>query len=343
MRIIYFVLASLLISFKVYAQVTLNFDDFSEDFISEKKVEHSQKIQLTPISHDEPEKTQEKKTVVTKKSVVKKEKIKTPPPKKVVKKNYIVKERSLEDDHDKLKPRSEPVPVVKIQEIEKQIKQDLLKDEVSASIKNDSQVKNTESNSSAKLENLSENNSPTNLDYFPSLKNEAISTTKAVENKESIVSFEKKQENTYFNQNKNLSVLSVNESNLQRRSDELKKFIPADSKTFSDLQKKKFLYLILVFEKKSSHLTEDMESWIEKVALELQKNKKFNLIIYSYSGPTDPEFGREHHLSLQRALRVRSSFSRRGITVHRISYRSWGKIGAGDKYPDRVDILLSEK
>lgn len=337
MRVIYFLLASFLISLKVNAQVTLNFDDLSEDFISEKKVEHSQKIQLTPISHEETGKKHEKSKVVVKKGNVKKENVQPSQKQQSQKKNYIVKEQEKEDAHDKLKPRSEPVPVVKVQEIAKQVEEILSTKKLNSS------------------ENVvqKENQEKTILELKTSEKHDDVSETKfsvkkddnsvILEKKEHLVFKEKEQRVNSFYPDKKSSILSVNENNLQKRSDALKKFIPTDSKTFFDIQKEKYLYLVFVFEKKSSHLTEDMESWIDKISLELQKNKKLNLIIYSYSGPTDPEYGREHHLSLQRALRVRSGFSRRGITIHRISYRSWGKIGAGNEYPDRVDILIHAK
>lgn len=126
------------------------------------------------------------------------------------------------------------------------------------------------------------------------------------------------------------------------RSATLAKEIPEESATKQALQKSRRLAHIFLFENKSAELTEEMESALNTMIKSLKRSPSQRVLLYAYSAPTTPEFGRERQISLRRALKVRSYFSRNGISSLRVEIRPQGQKGAGTQIPNRLDILIAE-
>lgn len=217
---------------------------------------------------------------------------------------YQVKESARQDEHDKLKPRANPVPVVKI-------------------------IKSTPTET-AKTETAA-NETPER----PQTESAAVAGTGVI---------------TPFAADGALaadilrrSVYPV-EGKLGRkgRSIMLSREISAESATAKAIGRGLLLYDIFLFEDRSSDLTDEMTMELVAVAEEMRKEPKRRLLLLSYSGTTSPERGRERQLSLRRALAVRTALTQLGVRSLRIELRSQGQKGAGEKMPNRVDILFDD-
>ncbi|MBR1778517.1 MAG: OmpA family protein [Alphaproteobacteria bacterium] len=142
----------------------------------------------------------------------------------------------------------------------------------------------------------------------------------------------------------NFSVFPVSEKlTTEERSALLAKEIPQESATIKALTDKKTLYGILIFDKKSAELTEEMQNALNNVAAVMKKEKGRRLILYSYSTADPAEPGKERQYALRRALMIRSYLTVQGIHSLRIELRSQGSKGAGDKIPDRTDLVFLDK
>lgn len=127
------------------------------------------------------------------------------------------------------------------------------------------------------------------------------------------------------------------------RSAILAKEVPADSATKKALDQKKELLHIFVFESKSSALTDEMQAALDSTAETMKKSRGKRLLLYSYSAADPAEPGKERQYALRRALMIRSYLTQKGIHSLRIEMRSFGQKGAGEKMPDRTDILIEDK
>ena len=86
-----------------------------------------------------------------------------------------------------------------------------------------------------------------------------------------------------------------------------------------------------------------MQTVLNDIAVQMKKNKKKRLIVYSY-GSSDPvEPGKERQYALRRALQIRSYLIEQGLHSLRIELRSQGQKGAGNKIPDRADLVFQER
>ena len=140
------------------------------------------------------------------------------------------------------------------------------------------------------------------------------------------------------------SVVPVSDSLTQEeRSSVLSLEIPSNSATFKALSAQRTLYAVFRFEKKSLELTHEMQTVLNDIAVQMKKNKKKRLIVYSY-GSSDPvEPGKERQYALRRALQIRSYLIEQGLHSLRIELRSQGQKGAGNKIPDRADLVFQER
>lgn len=129
----------------------------------------------------------------------------------------------------------------------------------------------------------------------------------------------------------------------EERSAALAREIPQDSATIKALSDKKTLSHIFLFKKKSAELTEEMQDVLNTLAASLKKDKGRRLILYSYGAADPAEPGKERQYALRRALMIRSYLTTQGIRSLRIELRSQGARGAGDKIPDRTDIIIQDK
>ena len=127
------------------------------------------------------------------------------------------------------------------------------------------------------------------------------------------------------------------------RSASLAKEIPAESATFKALSDKKALHDVFRFEKKAIELTPEMQTELDKVAVLLKKDRKKRLVLYAYASEDITEPGKERQYALRRALMVRSYLIVQGIHSLRIELRSQGQKGAGDRIPDRTDLVFQDK
>ena len=126
----------------------------------------------------------------------------------------------------------------------------------------------------------------------------------------------------------------------KERSAFLVKEVPDDSATAKAVLKNKDLRTILVFRDTSIDLTDEMRTELKTLAAEAGKTKNSRILLLSYSRPSAQRIGGERQTSLRRALAVRSALARAGISSLRIEIRSQAAKGAGEKLPDRVDILV---
>ena len=124
------------------------------------------------------------------------------------------------------------------------------------------------------------------------------------------------------------------------RSEALAALLPAGCPTLSLLSQHKKLWTVLEFEPRSVVLTEKTVSRLDKLAAYLTARPEKKVVVVSYTAPLSPEFGRERQLTLRRALAVRSALAEKGVRTLRVEIRSSGMNGAGDKYPDRADIIV---
>lgn len=351
-----------------FAQVTLDLDVLLDEIPAKKTLQEekaSLKKQEKTVKKAAPPQKPKKVTPAVK-PVVKKTPVPAKPVvKKVVAKpteKYRVKETEKKDAHDKLKPHAAPVPNVKVlassnsleasedpktennvptnQNVPKQtepkiskhfLKQQLLnkKEETVSPAKQKIEQKPVASEVVKETVSLPEK--PKNLQE----KHPVVAETKSL----------KEPETLSASPALNFSVFPVSEKLTQtERSAELSKNIPAESATIKALSdKKKALHHIFVFEPRSIELTEEMENELNSIAGIMRTDKNKRLILYAYSS-TDPAVpGKERQYALRRALMIRSYLTTKGIHSLRIGLRAQGLNAAGDKIPDRTDLVFHEK
>lgn len=269
------------------------------------------------------------------------------PPKPAVKQpakpvaKYEVKENGKGDAHDKLKPRANPVPVVKVLPVApvKTVPAEepaetavaeartapaepvLSKHFLEQQARQENEERASRERAAKVLEVLMQSRQEAAAEQ-PSEKTAAAVPSKADEAvKWSVFPVVKKM-------------------TPKERSAFLVKEVPADSATAKAVLKNKDLRTILVFRDGSVDLTDEMRAEAQTLAKEAGKTKNSRILLLSYSRPSEQRSGGERQLSLRRALAVRSALARAGVSSLRIEIRSQAAKGAGEKLPDRVDILV---
>lgn len=284
----------------------------------------------------------EKAKTVRKKNAKSKKTVKAKKPKKPVKpvvkppvkpvKKYEVKENGTGDAHDRLKPRADPVPTVKVLPVAPlpvteqppvlQAEAETAPAEPMLSKHFLEQQENAEH--AAKELDLMKRAQTAGPDTVPEMLL-TRKTAKALKTDEAA---------------KWSVVPVIRKLTPKERSAFLVKEVPADSATAKAVLRNKDLTAIFVFPENSAELTEEMQSEAEKLAKLFKKERSRRILILSYSRPSSPNVGRERQTSLRRALAVRSALARAGVSSLRIEIRSHATKGAGSKLPDRTDILI---
>lgn len=284
----------------------------------------------------------EKAKTVRKKNAKSKKTVKAKKPKKPVKpvvkspvkpvKKYEVKENGTGDAHDRLKPRADPVPTVKVLPVAPlpvteqppvlQAEAETAPAEPMLSKHFLEQQENAEH--AAKELDLMKRAQTAEPDTVPEMLL-TRKTAKALKTDEAA---------------KWSVVPVIRKLTPKERSAFLVKEVPADSATAKAVLRNKDLTAIFVFPENSAELTEEMHSEAEKLAKLFKKESSRRILILSYSRPSSPNVGRERQTSLRRALAVRSALARAGVSSLRIEIRSQATKGAGSKLPDRTDILI---
>lgn len=332
------------------AQVTLDLDAILDNETVEKPVKSTpKKLQLTKPKTLILKKKSGSETVS--KNVISKPQNKNKPTaKKTTSKSpFETISAPKKEDIEKTKPKSAPVPVVTIKTVEK--------------IEEKKEVKTPSVNTKpdiAPQETIKEEPAPIIEEKKPeeaeiskhfieqqieAQKAQVIEEPKANNEEQPNASSQVSQNNSSKEvKNTIWSVFPVTQRmDYPERSEFLSKAIPQDSATYSAIKKDRYLYLIFSFENNSADLSEEMLFEIENLAKILNDDKTLSVLIYAYSGSTAPEYGRERELSLRRAIMVRYGLMQHGIKPLRIEIRSMADKGAGDKTPNRADILLYHK
>ena len=320
------------------AQITLDWDVLTDTSPSEENAsslrsdtEKKSTILLKAPSSEVSKKNKKtsKKTKPAPKKTTKKE-----PPKPSEK--YHVQETLQKDEHDKLKPHAAPVPQVKVLETndtaepaEKEILPEKTPEET-AGPKISKHFLEQQSVEPPTPQQMQE-------EILPKKEPEQ---TEIAEVKPEIKEIAPEEKSLLLN----FSVFPVSEKlSAAERSVVLSKELPPESATVKALTDKKTLQYILIFEKKSVELTEEMQNTLDGIASSMKKEKGRRLILYSYCSPDPAEPGKERQCALRRALKIRSYLPMCGIQSLRVELRSQGQKGAGDKIPDRTDIVIQDK
>jgi len=287
-------------------------------------------------------KTAKKKPARTKKAIkAQKPKQPTKPAVKQPEKpaaKYEVKENGPGDAHDKLKPRANPVPVVKVLPVapvpvaektkpaESEPQTAPAEPMLSKHFLAQQEIEERASRERAAkvLEVLKQSQSDLKADAVPETPKTAKADTSA-ETREAV---------------KWSVVPVIKKMTPKERSAFLVKEVPEESATAKAVSKNKNLRSILVFRGDSIDLTDEMQTEMKSLAAEVGKTKNSRVLLLSYSRPSSERIGGERQISLRRALAVRSALSRAGISSLRIEIRSQATKGAGDKLPNRVDVLI---
>lgn len=312
--------------------------------------EKTQNVPLNPPAKQKPAPAKPQKTKPAKAKTVraqkpaKAKKAKTPakpavkqPAKPVAK--YEVKENGKGDAHDKLKPRANPVPVVKVLPVAP-VKTIPAEEPEEKSVA-ETQTPPVEPMLSKHFlaqqeseERASRERAAKVLEVLKQSRREA-----AAEQPSEQTAVKKTLSKT--DEAVKWSVFPVTKKMTPKeRSAFLVKEVPDDSATAKAVLKNKDLRTILVFRDTSIDLTDEMRTELKTLAAEAGKTKNSRILLLSYSRPSAQRIGGERQTSLRRALAVRSALARAGISSLRIEIRSQAAKGAGEKLPDRVDILV---
>lgn len=338
-----------------FAQITLDLGVLADEFpVKEEKKpaanEPKEKIRL-----ENPEKETVKKPVPPQKAVpAQKPVVKNNPPKQKKnvkpKEKYKVTESAAKDEHDKLKPHAAPVPDVKVlsakslaavpekQEQPDQTDQQKTAPEIPSELNEPKLSKHfLEKQQEKKTEASVLNDTPPVALVSKRTSDETRKKEGAETSKTNIT------ETKSFPSILNFSVFPVFEKlTAVERSALLAKELPEDSATVKVLNDKKLLTQILIFEKKSAELTDEMRNVLNETATLMKKDKQKRLVLYSYC-PNDPaEPGKEWQYALRRALIIRSYLTSQGVLSLRIELRVQGSKGA-ERIPDRTDLVLSDR
>ena len=274
---------------------------------------------------------------------------------------FHVTESAQSDEHDRLKPRANPVPKVKIlatedssrrdknEEVETAVRpaapklskhfleQERLKERQQAEEKETAAaaekpaVKQAEAKPAEKPRSLLET-APDTLSVQPKTLLRTAGGAETPAGK------------TAAKQPVRFSVFPVSSKlTPEERSARLAQEIPQDSATAAALKHNRALYHIFIFETGATQLGDEMQAALDAMAEQLKKYPSKRVSLYSYSAPDPVRTGGERQHSLRRALAVRSYLAQQGINTLRMEIRSFGQKGAGSKIPDRTDILIKEK
>lgn len=306
--------------------MTLDLDVLSDIPDTPEPPKKGRKIRLAAPKQEKTssrKKNENARGAATQKTEKKQPAQKTVQPRKETKPNrYQVKETGRQDEHDKLKPRANPVPVVKVLKstpMEPPKTETAAEPEISKHFL-EQQAQQKPAEAVAVIETSADGT-----------EQPALAVQEAVKPSPAVKTIVRR------------SVFPVNEKlGRKGRSLALFKEIPTDSATAKAVERGQSLYDIFLFEDRSAELTDEMRLELIAIAEEMKKAPKRRLLLLSYSGSTAPERGRERQLSLRRALTVRSMLTRLGIRSLRIELRSQGQKGAGDNLPNRVDILFDD-
>lgn len=304
--------------------------------------EKTQNVPLNPPAEQKPAPAKPQKTKPAKAKTVraqkpaKAKKAKTPA-KPVAK--YEVKENGKGDAHDKLKPRANPVPIVKVLPVAP-VKTIPAEEPEEKSVA-EAQTAPAEPMLSKHFlaqqeseERASRERAAKVLEVLKQSRREA-----AAEQPSEQTAVKKTLSKT--DEAVKWSVFPVTKKMTPKeRSAFLVKEVPDDSATAKAVLKNKDLRTILVFRDTSIDLTDEMRTELKTLAAEAGKTKNSRILLLSYSRPSAQRIGGERQTSLRRALAVRSALARAGISSLRIEIRSQAAKGAGEKLPDRVDILV---
>lgn len=325
----------LLTAQSVFAQITLNLDVLTDDFIDKGTVSTAP----------------EKKPAPPKKPVVKP--VQKPKPVK----KYTVQESKIQDEHDKLKPRAKPVPEVKVVSMDRKVPQKETNKPKTVTIKDGDSVIVLKEPPLSKLYIEQEKNKAIQAEQTAEIKKAPEKPKEAVKKVEPAPKtlLSQKQNKTDDEEKtpqaktkpapKKFSVFPVAKNlSTRKRSEALLKEIPLDAPTKAAAESKGMdLAHLFIFEESSAELTKDMQAALQELANELKKSPKKRILLYTYAGSTAPDYGRERQVSLRRALMIRSYLSRAGIRSLRVEIRSQGENGAGIVLPNRADILVFER
>lgn len=361
-------LAVFMTSQAAFAQITLDLDVLTEDFIpkdattsvpvlKEPGSEKKEPIPLKPPAAKKAEKPKARpaaKPAAPKKPAVR-------PVKKTEK--LEVKEPAVKDEHDKLKPRANPVPKVKVLAAEtREVKapeekpEIVIEPKISKHFLEQERLKHEEEKTQEETADAKETpQQPAVQTVQKSLPDKAVAdkdetADRAAAERQTpkmlLTPKPRKQQAAAQPKTPVLksSVFHVsNRLTPDERSDILSKEIPEDSATRLALTKDRKLVQIFLFEESSADLSEEMQLALNSLAAQLKKNPDKRVLLYSYSAPNPSGNGRERQVSLRRALMVRSYLSRLGVRSLRVEIRSQGHKGAGTVIPDRTDILTEDK
>lgn len=284
----------------------------------------------------------EKAKTVRKKNAKSKKTVKAKKPKKPVKpvvkppvkpvKKYEVKENGTGDAHDRLKPRADPVPTVKVLPVAP-----LPVTEQPPVLQAEAETAPAEPMLSKHFLEQQENakHAAKELDLMKRAQTAEPDTVPEMLLTRKTAKALKTDEAAKWS-----VVPVIRKLTPKERSAFLVKEVPADSATAKAVLRNKDLTAIFVFPENSAELTEEMQSEAEKLAKLFKKENSRRILILSYSRPSSPDIGRERQTSLRRALAVRSALARAGVSSLRIEIRSHATKGAGSKLPDRTDILI---
>lgn len=378
-KAVFFFAVYLLTAKTAFAQITVDLDVLTEDFIPKDAITSAPAEQKKNVSSPalKAPAVKEKKQPATKakpaaKPVVKKTAAPKKPVKPSVKKTpakpvekYQIKETAKKDEHDRLKPRANPVPKVKILASDDSVKpaEETIADAAETAPETPAEPKISKHFLEQERLKQQETEQPQQVaadtetpaqpekerqpekDSFLTLKpvnSPALSKPKTLL---SAAEQEKPRGQTPAQPDPvKFSVFYVSgKLTPAERSAILAKEVPADSATKKALDQKTELLHIFVFEHKSAALTDEMQAALDSTAEIMKKSRDKRLLLYSYSAADPTEPGKERQYALRRALMIRSYLTQKGIHSLRIEMRSFGQKGAGEKMPDRTDILIEDK
>lgn len=98
----------------------------------------------------------------------------------------------------------------------------------------------------------------------------------------------------------------------------------------------------LAFDPNGAMLSTEALQSLDKLATRLNGDDSLNLLLMAYASSSDDSASRARHLSLSRALAVRSNLIDRGVRSTRIEVRALGNKTPGGN-PDRVDLILQKR
>lgn len=358
-----------------FAQVTVDLDVLTEDFIPKDTISSDRNVKKNSAAAlIDPA---VKKAGPTKKKSAKQSR----PPQKQNKsakppkaKGYQVREAAVKDEHDKLKPRAKPVPQVKILAVDTTVKpaaealnktpaaelklsKHFLEQAERAEIAEKKKETAKKAIAAAKPKPAAKAPSPVRPVAKEQKKTDTPKQTLA-DLAEALKTFEKSEsaDNNAVAKSKAASVSETPETETAKktaaptvlpasldpsaedRNALLTSVVPFDSPTATAVAQGKKLQWVFVHEPKSSELTPEARNALDLTAAQAVKNKS-RVFLYAYASN---ERGAERRHALRRALAIRSYLMRRGVKSMRVEIRAFGNRGAGASCPDRTDVLIKD-